>query len=164
MKSSLAVLHNRNTMVSLFRASNWVIESKNAIVSRSVTMCAGMTVHTVIVAQTRGGFLTGRRRKNLFPVQSNKSVQARFQGFAECRKCPDRFPGSLWCVCCLCCVLGLWFALVLCCWLVVCFCVDWEISSFAGICRCFLFPRKLLTHDRHDERSNGPSKTNDLVR
>ena len=38
-KSSLAVLHNRNEMVNLFRASSWVTE----------TTCAGMTAHTVIV-------------------------------------------------------------------------------------------------------------------
>ena len=67
-KPSLAVLHNRNTMVNLFRASNWVTESKNAIVSRSVTTCAGMTAHTVIVAQTRVGFLTGGRRKSFLSL------------------------------------------------------------------------------------------------
>ena len=36
-KFSSAVLQNRNSMVNLFRASNWVSESKDAIVSRSVT-------------------------------------------------------------------------------------------------------------------------------
>ena len=48
-KSSLAVLHNRNEMVNLFRASSWVTESRDAVVSRGVTTCAGMTAHTVIV-------------------------------------------------------------------------------------------------------------------
>ena len=51
-KSSLAVLHNRNDMTNLFRASNWVSESQDSIVSRGVTTCAGMTAHTVILAQT----------------------------------------------------------------------------------------------------------------
>ena len=32
-KSSLAVLHNRNDMTTLFRASNWVSQSKDSIVS-----------------------------------------------------------------------------------------------------------------------------------
>ena len=33
-KSSLAVLHNRNDMTTLFRASNWASESKDSIVPR----------------------------------------------------------------------------------------------------------------------------------
>ena len=64
-KSSLAVLHNRNDMTNLFRASNWVSGSQDSIVSRGVTTCAGMTAHTVILAQTRVGFLTGGRKKVL---------------------------------------------------------------------------------------------------
>ena len=63
-KSNLAVLRNRNDMTNLFRASNWVSESKDSIVSRGVTTCAGMTAHTVILAQTRVGFLTGGRKKS----------------------------------------------------------------------------------------------------
>ena len=39
-KSNLAVLHNRNDMTNLFRASNWISESKDSIVSRGVTTCA----------------------------------------------------------------------------------------------------------------------------
>ena len=38
-KSNLAVLHNRNDMTNLFRASNWVSSSHDSIVSRGVTMC-----------------------------------------------------------------------------------------------------------------------------
>ena len=41
-KSSLAVLHNRNDMTNLFRASNWVSESQDSIVLRGVTTCAGI--------------------------------------------------------------------------------------------------------------------------
>ena len=62
-KSNLAVLRNRNDMTNLFRASNWVSSSQDSIVSRQVTTCAGMTAHTVILAQTRVGFLTGGRKK-----------------------------------------------------------------------------------------------------
>ena len=40
-------------MTNLFRASNWISESQDSIVSRGVTTCAGMTAHTVILAQTR---------------------------------------------------------------------------------------------------------------
>ena len=48
------------------RASNWVSESQDSIVSRGVATCAGMTAHTVILAQTRVGFLTGGRGKKSF--------------------------------------------------------------------------------------------------
>ena len=33
-KSNLAVLHNRNDMINLFRANNWVSSSNDSIVSR----------------------------------------------------------------------------------------------------------------------------------
>ena len=65
-KSSLAVLHNRNTMVNPFRAT------KDAIVFRSVTTCAGMTAHTVVVAQCRVGFLTGGRKESFLSLPQNK--------------------------------------------------------------------------------------------
>ena len=75
-KSSLAVLHNRNDMTNLFRASNWVSESKDSIVCRGVTTCAGMTAHTVILAQTRVGFLTGGRKKSFLDLpQDEQTVQ-----------------------------------------------------------------------------------------
>ena len=65
-KSNLAVLHNRNDMTYLFRASNWVSSSQDSIVPRGVTTCAGMTAHTVILAQTRVGLPDGRPQKVLF--------------------------------------------------------------------------------------------------
>ena len=55
-KSNLAVLHNSNDMTNLFRASNWVSSSHDSIVSRGVTTCAGMTAHTVLLAQTQEVF------------------------------------------------------------------------------------------------------------
>ena len=77
-KSSLAVLHNQNTMVNHFKASSWVSEAQGAVVSRGVTTCAGMTAHTVIVAQTRVGFLTGGRR-----AQASKNCRSRSRIFRE---------------------------------------------------------------------------------
>ena len=75
-KSNLAVLHNRNDMNDLFRASNWVSESKDFIVSTGVTTCAGMTAHTIILAQTRVGFLTrGRKKSFLDLAQEEQAVQ-----------------------------------------------------------------------------------------
>ena len=74
-KSSLTVLHNRNDMTNLFRASNWVSESKDSIVSRGVTTCAGMTAHTVIIlAQTRVGFLTGDRKKSFLDLPQDEQT------------------------------------------------------------------------------------------
>ena len=63
-------------MTNLFRASNWVSEFKDSIVSRGVTTCAGMTAHTVILAQTRVGFLTGGRKKSFLDLpQDEQTVQ-----------------------------------------------------------------------------------------
>ena len=71
-KSSLAVLHNQNDMVTHFKASSWVSEAQGAVVSRGVTTCAGMTAHTVVVAQTKIGFLTGGRRKSFLDLPQKK--------------------------------------------------------------------------------------------
>ena len=74
-KSNLAVLRNRNDMNDLFRASHWVSESKDSIVSRGVT-CAGMTAHTVILAQTRVGLLSGGRKQSFLDLaQDEQAVQ-----------------------------------------------------------------------------------------
>ena len=48
----LAVLHNRNKMVATFGNSEWVTQSDGAVQSKSVTSCAGMTAHCVLLAQT----------------------------------------------------------------------------------------------------------------
>ena len=52
----LAVLHNRNKMVATFGNSEWVIQSEGAVQSKSVTSCAGITAHFVLLAQTRSDF------------------------------------------------------------------------------------------------------------
>ena len=75
-KSSLAVLHDQNDMVTHFKASSWVSEAQGAVVSRGVTTCAGMTAHTVIVAQTKIGFLTGGRRASFLELpQDEQDIQ-----------------------------------------------------------------------------------------
>ena len=73
-KSNLAVLHNRNDMTNLFRASNWVSSSHDSIVSRGVTTCAGMTAHTVLLAQTKVGFLTGGRKKSFLLLSEDEQM------------------------------------------------------------------------------------------
>ena len=82
-KSSLAVLHNRYDMTNLFRASNWVSESQDSIVSRGVTTCAGMTAHTVILAQTRVGFLTGGRKKYFLALPEEEQMVQLEEAYAR---------------------------------------------------------------------------------
>ena len=61
----LAVLHNRNKMVTTFGNSEWATQSEGAVQSKSVTSCAGMTAHFVLLAQTKVGFLSGGRSKRM---------------------------------------------------------------------------------------------------
>ena len=61
----LAVLHNRNHMVTTFGNSEWVTQASGKVQSKSVTSCAGMTAHLVLLAQTRVGFLSGGRGKRM---------------------------------------------------------------------------------------------------
>ena len=61
----LAVLHNRNKMVAIFGNSEWVTQSEGAVQSKSVTSCAGMTAHFVLLAQTKVGFLSGGRSRRM---------------------------------------------------------------------------------------------------
>ena len=79
----LAVLHNRNDMVSTFNGSEWVANSDGRIISRGVTSCAGMTAHHVLLAQNKIGFLIGgRSNRFLQPDESEKEPQ-REEAFAE---------------------------------------------------------------------------------
>ena len=83
-KSNLAVLHNRNDMTNLFRASNWVLSSSNdSIVSRGVTTCAGMTAHTVLLAQTKVGFLTGGRKKSFRLLSEDEQMVQLEEAYAR---------------------------------------------------------------------------------
>ena len=54
--------------VRIFRAwfsQEWVTQSEGAIQSKSVTSCAGMTAHFVLLAQTKVGFLSGGRSRRM---------------------------------------------------------------------------------------------------
>ena len=82
-KSNLAVLHNRNDMTNLFRASNWVSSSNDSIVSRGVTTCAGMTAHTVLLAQTKVGFLTGGRKKSFRLLSEDEQMVQLEESYAR---------------------------------------------------------------------------------
>ena len=82
-KSNLAVLHNRNDMTTLFRASNWVSSSQDSIVSRGVTTCAGMTAHTVLLAQTKVGFLTGGRKKSFLLLPEEEQMVQLEEAYAR---------------------------------------------------------------------------------
>ena len=82
-KSNLAVLHNRNDMTNLFRASNWVSSSHDSIVSRGVTTCAGMTAHTVLLAQTKVGFLTGGRKKYFLALPEDEQMVQLKEAYAR---------------------------------------------------------------------------------
>ena len=70
-------------MTNLFRASNWVSESQDSIVSRGVTTCAGMTAHTVILAQTRVGFLTGGRKKYFLALPEEEQMVQLEEAYAR---------------------------------------------------------------------------------
>ena len=61
----LAVLRNRNKMVATFGNSEWATQSEGAVQSKSVTSCAGMTAHFVLLAQTKVGFLSGGRSRRM---------------------------------------------------------------------------------------------------
>ena len=82
-KSNLAVLHNRNEMTNLFRASNWVSSSHDSIGSRGVTTCAGMTAHTVLLAQTKVGFLTGGRKKSFLLLSEDEQMVQLEEAYAR---------------------------------------------------------------------------------
>ena len=68
-KSSLAVLHNRNDMTT--------------IVSTKVTTCAGMTAHTVLLAQTRVGFLTGGRKQSFLTQPEEEQMVQLEEAYAR---------------------------------------------------------------------------------
>ena len=68
-------------MVNAFAATEWVAGSDGAVLSRSVTSCAGMTAYLVLLAQTRVGFLSGGRGKNfhqLTPQEQNAQNEEAF--------------------------------------------------------------------------------------
>ena len=70
-------------MTNLFRASNWVSSSNDSIVSRGVTTCAGMTAHTVLLAQTKVGFLTGGRKKSFRLLSEDEQMVQLEEAYAR---------------------------------------------------------------------------------
>ena len=86
-KGDLAVLHNRNKMVNTFTNTEWVSGSRGAIISRSVTSCAGMTAFLVLLAQTRVGFLSGGRGKSFPSTPSTRTSFPKRRGLCEGYSC-----------------------------------------------------------------------------
>ena len=63
MKKGPANQTYRHWRRSTFGNSEWVTQSEGAVQSKSVTSCAGMTAHFVLLAQTKVGFLSGGRSR-----------------------------------------------------------------------------------------------------
>ena len=82
-KGDLAVLHNRNKMVNTFTNTEWVSGSGGAIISRSVTSCAGMTAFLVLLAQTRVGFLSGGRGKSFHQLPAQEQASQKEEAYAR---------------------------------------------------------------------------------
>ena len=82
-EGDLAVLHNRNKMVNAFATTEWVAGSGGAIISRSVTSCAGMTAYLVLLAQTRVGFLSGGRGKSFHQLTPQEQAAQKEEAFAR---------------------------------------------------------------------------------
>ena len=68
-------LSNRHKMVNAFTNTEWVSGSGGAIISRSVTSCAGMTAFLVLLAQTRVGFLSGGRGKSFYQLPASQKEE-----------------------------------------------------------------------------------------
>ena len=76
------MLHNRNKMVNAFAATEWVAGSDGAVLSRSVTSCAGMTA-LVLLAQTKVGFLSGGRERNFHRLTPQNQSAQKEEAFAR---------------------------------------------------------------------------------
>ena len=57
--------------------------SHDSIVSRGVTTCAGMTAHTVLLAQTKVGFLTGGRKKYFLALPEDEQMVQLEEAYAR---------------------------------------------------------------------------------
>ena len=82
-EGDLAVFHNRNKMVNAFASTEWVAGSGGAVISRSVTSCAGMTAYLVLLAQTRVGFLSGGRGKSFHQLTPHEQAAQKEKAFAR---------------------------------------------------------------------------------
>ena len=63
--------------------TEWVSGSGGAIISRSVTSCAGMTAYLVLLAQTRVGFLSGGRGKSFHQLPPQEEAAQREEAYAR---------------------------------------------------------------------------------
>ena len=79
----LAVLHNRNKMVTTFGNSEWATQSEGSVQSKSVTSCAGMTAHFVLLAQTKVGFLSGGRSKRMKELSHHEFLAQLEEAYAR---------------------------------------------------------------------------------
>ena len=82
-KKNLAVLHNRHKMVNASAATEWVAGSDGAVLSHSVTSCAGMTAYLVLLAQTKVGFLSGRRGRSFHQLTQQEQSAQKEETFAR---------------------------------------------------------------------------------
>ena len=79
----LAVLHNRNKMVTTFGNSEWATQSEGSVQSKSVTSCAGMTAHFVLLAQTKVGLLSGGRSKKMKELSQHEFLAQLEEAYAR---------------------------------------------------------------------------------
>ena len=70
-------------MVNAFASTEWVAGSDGAVISRSVTSCAGMTAYLVLLAQTRVGFLSGGRGKSFHQLTQQEQAAQKEEAFAR---------------------------------------------------------------------------------
>ena len=73
-KGDLAVLHYRNEIVNTFTNTERVLDSGGAIISRSVTSCAGMTAFLVLSR--------GREKKN-YQLPAQEQAFQKEETYAE---------------------------------------------------------------------------------
>eukprot|EP00434_Breviolum_minutum_P035286 symbB.v1.2.031227.t2/scaffold3601.1/size53442/2 len=70
-------------MVNAFASTEWVAGSGGAVISRSVSSCAGMTAYLVLLAQTRVGFLSGGRGKSFHQLTPQEQAAQKEEAFAR---------------------------------------------------------------------------------
>ena len=70
-------------MVNAFASTEWVAGSDGAVISRSVTSCAGMTAYLVLLAQTRVGFLSAGRGKSFHQLTQQEQAAQKEEAYAR---------------------------------------------------------------------------------
>ena len=69
--------------VNAFATTEWVAGSDGAVLSRSVTSCAGMTAYLVLLAQTKVGFLSGGRGRSFHQLTPQEQSAQKEEAFAR---------------------------------------------------------------------------------